>query len=193
MPIINPSLPADGDDAIVAPYNTAITAMLAVINGFIDSGNLADDAVATDKLADLSVTVGKLAGGITPSKLATGAVNSEVVTAETTASTSFANLTTVQSVVVTIGTNGLLLVGYSTQITNSGGGVSSAAPALSGANTYAANIDDGVINVGTSLMSVGRTKLFTGLTAGSTTVTLKFYVSSGTGTFSRRALWALPL
>lgn len=61
MPIINPTLPADGDEAIVSPYNTAITAILGVLNGSVDSDNLADNAAITSKIADSAVTNGKVA------------------------------------------------------------------------------------------------------------------------------------
>lgn len=60
MPIINPTLPADGDDAVVEPYNTAIQAVLAVLNGSVDADNLAALAVTTGKLADLAVTNAKI-------------------------------------------------------------------------------------------------------------------------------------
>lgn len=51
MPTINPTLPSDGDDAVVAPYNSAIEAILAVINGGIDEDNLAAGAVILSKLS----------------------------------------------------------------------------------------------------------------------------------------------
>lgn len=51
MPIVNPILPADGDAAVVSPYNTAILAILGVMNGFIDADNLASGAVTTSRIA----------------------------------------------------------------------------------------------------------------------------------------------
>lgn len=45
MPTINPTLPADGDDAVVEPYNAAINAILGVINGSIDSTNIAANSL----------------------------------------------------------------------------------------------------------------------------------------------------
>lgn len=41
MPVIHPTLPADGDEAVVEPYNAAINAILGVLNGDIDSDNIA--------------------------------------------------------------------------------------------------------------------------------------------------------
>jgi microcystin-dependent protein len=63
MPRINPTLPADGDDAIVEPYNAAITAILGVLNGAIDADNLAAGAVT---LANLSSA---LQGALVPTGL----------------------------------------------------------------------------------------------------------------------------
>jgi microcystin-dependent protein len=61
MPVIHPTLPADGDDAVVEPYNAAFALILGVLNGSIDSDNLADNGVS---LAKLSAAV---QGALTPS------------------------------------------------------------------------------------------------------------------------------
>lgn len=122
-----------------------------------------------------------------------GAIRSYVVTSETTASTSFTDLATVQNVTAVVGTTGFLLVGYGCQISNSGANGTYMTVALSSANTYAATANDAVINVSTSPIRPGTTRLFTSLTPGSTIVTAKFQADAGTGTFSRRELWAVPL
>lgn len=41
MPIITATLPSDGDDAVVEPYNAAIIAILGLLNGALDSDNIA--------------------------------------------------------------------------------------------------------------------------------------------------------
>lgn len=51
MPTINPDLPSDGEDADVADYNSAIQAILSVLNGNIDEDNLAPGAIILTKLA----------------------------------------------------------------------------------------------------------------------------------------------
>lgn len=51
MPTINPTLPSNGDDAVVDPYNAAFQAVLAVINGSIDEDNLAAGAIILSKLS----------------------------------------------------------------------------------------------------------------------------------------------
>lgn len=66
MPIVNPTLPADGDDAVVAPYNTAIQAILGVLNGFVDSDNLAAGAVGLSELATVVQSALMPSGALTP-------------------------------------------------------------------------------------------------------------------------------
>lgn len=61
MPTINPDLPDDGDAAVVAAYNVVIQAILALVNGGLDSDNLAANAVIASKINALAVTAAKLA------------------------------------------------------------------------------------------------------------------------------------
>jgi len=51
MPVINPPLPADGDEAIVEPYNAAIQAILGVLNGSVDADNIAAGAIGLSELS----------------------------------------------------------------------------------------------------------------------------------------------
>lgn len=185
MGLISVSLPADGSTADVSDYNVPITTIVTLVNGQIDNANIASGAaIDGSKLAN---------GAITPNRLALAPANSNVTTSETTTSTSYVDLATVQSVTVTVGVNGLLLVGWGCQFSNSGANGSYTAPALSGGNVAAASDNDLMIGVGTSQYGYGKTKLYTGLAAGSTVVTLKFKVDGGTGTFLRRNIWAVPL
>lgn len=156
----------------------------------VDGLNIKDGKLNTNNSV---VTANITNASVTPNKLATGAVVNFVSTSETTASTSYVNLATVQSLTVTVGANGLLLVGWSAQMSNSGANSSSCAVTLSGTNTYAASNNDELYALGTNQFHSGITKLFSGLNTGSTTVTLQFSVSAGTGTFLRRQLWVLPL
>lgn len=164
---------------------------------------LASDVVTTAKILNSNVTTAKINdGAVTANKLATGATGAFITASETTTSTSYADLSTVQSVTVTVGANGLLLVGYAANMKNdTANAFCMAAPALTGANTdtasdnYAAKYQAYTAN---AEYRIGGTKLYGGLAAGSTTVTLKFHVQTGgggagTGTFSNRELWAVPL
>lgn len=130
---------------------------------------------------------------VTADKLATGADRSYVDTSETTTSTSYTDLATTQSFSVTVGANGLLLVGLAAQLSNSGANATVMSFALSGGNTLAADDDNSTFDQTAAGKRVGVTKLLTGLTPGATTITAKFKVTAGTGTFERREIWALPL
>jgi hypothetical protein len=61
LPTINPTLPNDGEGADAADVTVPILAILAVLNGGLDSANLADSAVTTAKVADDAVTDTKVA------------------------------------------------------------------------------------------------------------------------------------
>lgn len=125
-----------------------------------------------------------------------------VATSQTTTSTSYTDLSTVQSVTVDVGSTGLLLVGYGARTLNdTAAAFTFMAPALSGANTNAASDNYAYKHQSTSANAEGRagaTKLYQGLSPGATTVTIKFRVEtggggSGTGTWALRELWAIPL
>lgn len=81
MPLVSVTLPADGDSAVVAPYNTAITAILGAVNGHIDTNNI----------ADASVTVGKFAPGAVQAALNIGTVPADWTTLATVPSVASSN------------------------------------------------------------------------------------------------------
>lgn len=121
-----------------------------------------------------------------------GASAAYVATGETTASTSYTDLTTVtDTVTVNVGANGLLFVTISCLLQNSGANFSGMSFALSGANTVAATNENSFTFNAT--IRGGMSVLLTGLTAGSTVVKAKYEVTAGTGTFSNRKISAIPL
>lgn len=136
---------------------------------------------------------------ITASKLSTGAASNTVTASESTGSTSYANLsTTGPAVTVTIGENGLLLVGWSATINGTTSNAAAAmAPEITGTNTVAAS--DSISIIQRNHADTDQTErwsgthLYTGLNTGSTTVTAKYRASAGTPTFVNRTLWAVPL
>lgn len=129
------------------------------------------------------ITIAATAGGITLG-------HGEVLTGESTSSTSYTDLATVgPTATVTVGASGLILVGWNTQTASSASAIASVA--LSGANTVAANDNFSLFNANSLGSAIGRTYVFTGLAAGATTVTVKYRVGSGTQTFSRRSVWAI--
>ncbi len=152
--------------------------------GFKDGTNIDDNAILKRHLANQIVT---------PNELDLDGANSFVSTDQTTSSTTYTDLATVQSVTVDIGVNGQALVLWSGGLYNVAGqkyiGV-----ALSGANTAAASDSEGIRNDVSAFQGIqSRAKLFTGLNAGSTTFTLKFRTASGTANFFSRNLTVIPL
>lgn len=78
MPVINPPVPNDGENADAADVSIPIAAILGVINGAVDADNLADGAVTSAKLGSLAITTGKIADlAITTAKLADNTVTSD--------------------------------------------------------------------------------------------------------------------
>jgi len=60
MPLISPTLPSDGTTATASSVDTVLNAILNVINGNIDSNNLAAGAVTTPALGANSVVYAAL-------------------------------------------------------------------------------------------------------------------------------------
>jgi hypothetical protein len=121
-------------------------------------------------------------------------VNTGVTTSETTTSTAFTDLATVgPAVTFTSGTLFMVLMNSSLS-NNTSGQTSSIGFAISGATTTPA----GEIYISLTSSAVGQqatmggVRMVHGATAGSNTVTLKYSVGGGTGTFQRRSLIVLP-
>lgn len=121
---------------------------------------------------------------------------SNIVTSQSTSSTSFTDLTTVgPSVTVTTGTSAL--VWFAAQMQNSGtNAVTQCAVAISGATTQSpdATTDLYIDGLGAGqAIRASTVHLFTGLTPGSNTFKLQYRVGSGTGTFYDRSIGVLAL
>lgn len=100
------------------------------------------------------------------------------------------------SVTVTVPASGVVEVTWDAHARNSSAGAELiGSVALSGANTVTASDDHSFYlrpPTADYITSVTKTHLFTGLTPGSTTFTVKYRVGGGTGTFSRRQLIVRP-
>lgn len=135
-------------------------------------------------------------GAIGSTKLnLTGSQAAVVLTSQTTTSTSYTDLATAgPSVTVTVNASGLVLVGSHLELYTSGANEARAAVTLSGANAVSADDDQMCVANGSgTVQAKGGVRLYTGLTAGSTTFKLQYRVSASTGTFLRRRLYAVPL
>jgi hypothetical protein len=127
--------------------------------------------------------------------------NAVVGTSQTTASTSFTDLSTVgPSITVTTGTSALVIITCGIGNSSNSGVAMYAGFAVSGASTVAASDTSaayasygaGAINGG-SRDTVATALVITGLSAGSNTFTLKYRTSAGTATFADRRIQVLPL
>lgn len=191
-----------GDIIVVRPttqWSDEVASVLEVSHD--DDGTLKAGAVdAAAVLASNVVTTAKiLNANVTPDKLATGAAAAVVTTSQTTTSITFADLATVgPAVTVTIGANGIALVNIfgHLQLGTASGESAFIGVAVSGASTVAA-ADDRALRyqpwTAAAFGQYGASFLFTGLTPGSTTFTLKYRVSSNTGTFLNRRISVIPL
>lgn len=215
MGALSVSLPSDGETADASDYNTPITTIVNEINGGLDNSNIAANAaidgsklangsVDTDTLAESAVTTDKIDdGAVVPNKLALGVASATVDTSQTTTSTSYADLsTTTDQVTVTIGANGLALVGISSRMANNTtNGFCFVSFEVSGANSISASNSNAIMfqNSGGGVgATIGKTVLLTGLNPGSTTFKMKYVVQtggggSGTGTFANRTIFVIPL
>lgn len=88
MPLVNPTLPNDGESADAADVSQPILDLLAVFNGHIGADNLEPGTITTS-ISDGSIVTAKLAAGaVTNAKLASAAVAPQnVVPANTIADT----------------------------------------------------------------------------------------------------------
>jgi hypothetical protein len=119
-----------------------------------------------------------------------------VSAAESTGSTSYTDLSTIgPTVPVTVRSTGILLVMFTGRGTGTGTTIY-AAPAMSGSNTVAAN-DDRAMRITSEMVRVrvGVSELYTGLSAGTTTLTMKYKngTASQNGEWAHRRLIVIPL
>lgn len=177
---------AVGDIVVLKPttaWADNIAEILALT--FNDDGTLKTGIIPTAAYADASVT---------PDKISLGATADATAAEETTTSTSYTNLATTDSVTLTVPSTGTVFVIASiTRTTNSTTGTNLSAVEVSGANTIAATDTFSIRAQNTNQKSGVVQRLYTGLTPGSTTFTLKHRVTSGTGTFGGRYITAIPL
>lgn len=117
-----------------------------------------------------------------------------VVTSQTTASTSYTDLSTVgPTVTVTVGSSGKVLVTMNCELFTSGVNNAYASILISGATTQAATDDQAIQNGTGADCAGGQSFLLSGLSTGSTTFKMQYRVSAGTGTFARRRVSVLVL
>lgn len=185
----------DGTHRNGATYSAAVLTNQPTITDFTNAHHTHANSAGGAQLTGSSALVNST---VTADKLATGAATASVLTSQTSASTSYTDLATAgPSVTVTIGANGLLLVIFSAQVSNStAGGNVFMSFALSGTNTLASadiNCSDFLPYANGGSGSNNNAILLSGLSAGSTTVKAQYKVGAGTGTWASRVISAIPL
>lgn len=127
---------------------------------------------------------------ITANQISSIVVSASDATQRSTSSTTYTTLTGAPSVTVDVGVNGILVVHITALIwIDSGSPDAYQSFALSGANTVASSDGRSISNKTSTGIGVGATFVLTGLTAGSTTVTLQQRVNAtGNGNFMNKNL-----
>lgn len=158
----------------------------------VDGLNIKDNKLNTNNSV---VTANITNAAVTADKLATGVQAATVATAQSTTSTTPADLATSgPSVTVTIGANGLALVLVSANHTNITNEASNLYYVVSGANTIAATAISESRVASAQTYELTGFALLTGLTVGSTTFKVQYAVSGGgNATYSDRRIVVLPL
>lgn len=157
-------------------------ANLSISNGVLNTNN----SVKTTNIQNAAVTSDKVSLSPQTSTFIAGT--------ETTTSTTYVDLaTTTDTITVTVGANGVLLVGYDCGFFNSGSNNGYCTFSLSGSNTLVAADKYSITWPGTAEGHIGGSFMVTGLSSGSTTVKMKYRVTGGTGSFNSRQIWAVAL
>ena len=113
----------------------------------------------------------------------------EVIPSATIASVTYVDASNVgPAATITVGSNGMALIGWSAQLDSN----TLMSVSMSGANTLAAN-DTWGLGLSASGEFIGRSYVFTGLTPGATTFTAQYRVLAGSHFVQRRSLWAMAL
>lgn len=174
---------------MTATANTAFTA--AQFNTYVrDNLNQTAPALATTAGRFMATTGANAIAERIPTTNQTSA-------SDVTAFTTYVDLNGGAGPAVTATAGPAMLVSFGALCANSSAGANTfVSYAISGANTIAGNdqwaLGGSSSSAGATAVTGSRVRLETGLTAGSNTITLKYRVSTGTGTFSNRHLAVVP-
>jgi len=159
---------------------------------------LAVGANNTVLTADSSTATGLKWAAVTQAVTAVG--GAEVLTNQTTTSTSYTDLTTAgPAVTITTGTSVIVLITADLGDPSNTAGFIRASFAVSGATTRAASDNEALIASGAAISTAdpfgtySRAVVITGLTAGSNVFTMKYKVSTGTASFQNRNIVIVAL
>lgn len=158
----------------------------------MDSANSTDlGSVLSAKAPTASPT---FTGNVVWSGATLRASTAEVLTGQTTTSTTYTDLATAgPAVTVTTGTKALVILSAELY-NNTASSYTMMSFAVSGASTVAASDNNRILlNASNQYVDCSFAMVVTGLTAGSNTFTAKYKVTTGTGTFSARKIIVVDL
>jgi hypothetical protein len=196
--LTTPTIGSAGANLSGSSSGTTILKAAATASGTLTLPAATDTLIAkttTDTLTNKTISGASntISNIPTSALILNGAATSYVITDESTTSTSYVDITTVQSVTITVGASGMALVLFSVGLYNVAA-VKRVSVAVSGATTLAASDNYSLrSDIATFDNNSETHHLFTGLTAGSNTFTLKFKTASGTAHFFERRITAIPL
>lgn len=183
--------------------NASITA--DALSGYTtsNSGTIYGIAVTTGKITGANTINGAALVNttITPNALNLQPQTSSTTSSGATTSTTYSSLndSVITAVTLTIGVNGIAVVSQTAQMYNTTNAAENYASfAVSGASTIASSDLNAVVfglpTVGSGMtLQASHCSVLTGLTPGSTTFTMTYRVSAGTGTFTNRTISVIPL
>lgn len=171
---------------------------LGNVDNTADSAKTVASATQATKLATPRNINGVAFDGSADVTVGLAAANAVVATSEATSSSTYTDLTTTtDSVTVTVGASGIVMLMFSAEIlVGTNGARAYVGFAVSGATTRAADDTTAMYYKGYASSTnhkAGISQLVTGLTPGSTTFKLKYKTSSGTGTYQDRRIAVVPL
>lgn len=188
IPALPPMTSPDAADELPIEDVSANTTKYITLTKLKEWFQALTNFVVTAMITDAAVTWAKIDRTTLPA--AGGLI---VDTEQSTTSTSFTDLATVQAVTVTVPSSGKVAVHLRCAVRNTGANYGLMGVALSGATTQAANDNLAMFTNIAVDNAFGTTLYMSGLTPGSTTFTAKFRVSGGTGNFGRRQVAVNPI
>jgi hypothetical protein len=184
-----------GTSGTVTVTNSMATAIDAKGDLIAGTGSDTFDRLAVGANDTVLMADSTAATGLKWGSAGVSSASQNVDTAQTTTSGTFTDLSTVQSVTLTTGTKALVML--SSQIENNAVQNTYVSVEVSGASTIAADAAYGVffrVPQANFPLRAGAHRVFTTLTAGSNTFTMKFRSNGGnTAVFSNRTLTVIDL
>jgi len=196
---VNTSLFSAGDTLVLQNIGAGVCTVTAGTATVSTAGSLAIPQNGSGILYFTSAGVSiYYPSAVTAAAASITSATAQTNSSQTTSSTTYADLSTVTSVTLTTGTSAFAFW-HASATHNENSGSTFISCAVSGATTVAASDDFCALNqapsAGAGKQNMAGGHIFTGLTAGSNTFTIKYRVGGGgqTGTFDYRGIQVINL